>query len=317
MGLFRRAARAGGSEPDEALGFLTVAEADEVRSLVAAAFAQRGREVVIHPDHVEAADGEVFGLWNVAASCHAVGSRKQWRAVVRTHVDALVDTPPDPSELSAAELLDGVVLRVHGLATMPPESLEWLTYARLVAPDLIEVLVLDSPTMVTTLNDGVVAQHDREALQRAGLERLVREPIDVVERLDVDSDVHVDVVSGASVFVASKVLVLPDVLRRVYSERTYPHGVLVALPDRHHLLLHPLDGPAVVLALQAMASMAAEQFATAAGGVSPSVFWWLAGTMRRLSRFDEDGDLAIEVDPVFGDVLSRLTAGHEPPGEGR
>lgn len=301
--------RAVGAEPDDGLPFLTGDEAGDVRRLAADAFARGGREVVIHPDHLQASDGQQYGLWNLAAACKAAGPRRRWAAVVEAHVAALLDPPPEPATLPLQALLAGVVARVQGTGTLPEVARAWLGYATPVAEDLLEVLVYDSPTTVTLLPDEVVARHGLTTLRAAGLANLMREPLGETEHLDVPGGAVVDLVEGESVFTASQVLVLPDVLRRLYGARAFPDGVLVGMPDRHHLLLHAVDGPEVLAALQAMAPLVAQQYSSAPGGVSPSVYWWRDGALTRLSVTDADGRLRVEVSDDFADVLNRLAGG--------
>ena len=76
---------------DKALPFLTVQQADRVRALMREAFAERGLEVTVFDDHLRAADGREFGLWNVASRCHGAGrSESAWRPVISDHVDKLM-----------------------------------------------------------------------------------------------------------------------------------------------------------------------------------------------------------------------------------
>lgn len=176
MGLFVR--REQDSTPDAALPFMTVAEAQEVRRLAAAAFAAAGHEVVIGDDRLTAADGQVYGLWNLAAACKAERTRLTWSKVVKRHVAQLLDVPPGPQDMAVEDVVAHAVLRVYG-------------------------------------------------------------------------------------------------------ERQYPDGVLVAVPDRHHLMLHPIDDASVVPTLKAAAPAVAELSWSSAGRVSPSVSWWRDG------RFDQ------------------------------
>lgn len=302
MGLFRRAAV--DAEPDEALPFLTVDEAAEVRRLAVEAFGGAGVEVVARPDHLEGADGRQYGLWNVAAACRSVGPRRRWRRVVRDHVATLVDLPPSPAELPVDEVLAAAVLRVYSVEHLPPAMLDVLTYGRHLAEDLVELVVHDSPTATALLLDEDVERCGAEVLRAAALENLLAEPF-AHEVLTAVGGARLDVLEGESVFVASKVLVLPSVLDRVRGSRDVPDGVLVAVPDRHHLLLHPVTSADVVPALQAMAGLTADAYASAAGGLSPSVYWWKAGRMTRLSVVGPDG-VRIEVQGEFAEVLERL-----------
>lgn len=304
MGLFGR--KNHDAAPDQAFPFLTVDEAQEVRRLAAQAFAAAGREAVIHADHLTAGDGAVYGLWNVAAACKATGKRRAWPAVVEAHVASLVNAPTGAAEMTVEDVLAHAVLRVYGSDTVPPEARDKLTYVREFADGLLEAVVLDTPTTVMMLLDEDVERCGRTELWAAGLEHLVAEPLGDVEQLNVPGGAVVEVVEGESVYTASKLLVLPDVLRRAYGERVFPDGVLVAMPDRHHLLLHPIDDGSVLPALQAMASMVAEFYASAVGGVSPSVYWWRDGALERLSSFDDEGHLRVDVREAFGEVLNRL-----------
>lgn len=307
MGLFTRRGSAGTA--DEALPFLTVDEASEIRQLTARAFTAAGREVVIHADHLEADDGQVYGLWNVAAGCKAAGARRRWPDVVRAHVTSLLSDPVEPSRLPVDEVLAHAVLRVYGTDSIPPEARLKLTHAREIAEGLVETVVLDTPTSVVTLLDEQVERCGRDALWAAGLEHLVAEPLGEVDRIDLHGGAAVTVIEGESVYTASKLLVLPDVLRRVHGDRAYPDGLLVAMPDRHRLLLHPIDDRDVIPALQGMASMVAHFYASAVGGVSPSVYWWRDGTLERLSAVDRKGGIQVVVGEAFGEVLERLAAG--------
>ncbi|MBX9243494.1 hypothetical protein ICW40_01575 [Actinotalea ferrariae] len=304
MGLFRRSAV--DALPDDALPFLTVDEAAEVRRLAADAFASAGVEVVVHPDHLQDGDGRQFGLWNVAAACKAAGPRRRWRRVVRGHVATLVDLPPNPADLPVEEVLAAAVLRVHAVDQMPPPMRDSLTYGRHVADGLVELVVHDSPKSTMVLLDEDVERCGADALRAAGLEHLLAEPF-TQDVLTAAGGARIDVLEGESVFVASKVLVLPHVLDRVHGRRHFPDGVLVALPDRHHLLLHPVTSGDVVPALQAMAGLTADAYAKAAGGLSPSVYWWQEGRMTRLSVVGPDG-VRIEVQDAFAEVLERLAA---------
>lgn len=304
MGLFRRGPKA--DAPDESFPFLTVDEAVEVRRLAAAEFARAGREVVIHSDHLEGAGGRQFGLWNLAAACKAAGRRGRWAEVVTAHVASILQAPPSPADLPVEEVLAHAVLRVYAADLLPPEVLAKMTYATEFVEGLVEALVYDSPNVVSMLLDVEVERCGATALRAAGLEHLVAEPLGGLESLKVGPGVIVDLIEGESVFTASKLLVLPEVLRRVYGDRDFPHGVLVALPDRHHLLIHPITGPQVIPALQAMASLVATQYASAVGGVSPSVYWWNAGRMERLSSIGEDSRIRIDVREDLAEVLNNV-----------
>lgn len=303
MGWFSRKAQTA----DDTFPFLSRDDADHLRRVAADAFAAAGRPMVVHDDRLEGADGAVFGLWNLAALCHDAGRRSQWPAIAARHVEQVLHLP-DPSALADDGLLDIVMLRVVPTDQIPPEHRGRFEHAVDVAEGLLQVLVADYPTTVATLNDTDVDRVGRERMLAAGRARLVAEPVEH-ESVDLGGGVRLETFGGESVYVASKVLVLDEVLRGLHGERSYPHGVLVAVPDRQTLVLHvPVDA-GVMTALQTMAGSAARMWSTAPGGVSPSVYWWRDGTLTRISRVDEGGGVAVEVHPELGEVLERLAAG--------
>jgi len=302
MGLFSRRSAA----PDQALPFLSVGEAATVRRLMVEEFATAGLTAETFDDHLRTDDGREWGLWNVAASCHAEPSQRTWPEVVRRHVASLLTPAPSPEDLSDDELLAGAVLRVYGEEVLMPQSRAELSYARELAEGLVEAIVLDSPTSVMLLLDPTVERVGVDRLRAAGLEHLMAEPWGDVERLTTRGGATLALLEGDSVFTASRVLVMADTLRRVFGEREYPDGVLVALPDRHHLWLHPIDDAMAVPALQTMAGLTAQTFASAVGGVSPAVFWWRDGTLTRVSVLDPEGGVTVSVGPELTEVLNRI-----------
>ena len=302
MGWFSRKART----TDDAFPFLSRDDADHLRRVAADAFARAGRRVTVHDDHLEGEDGAVFGLWNLAATCHEAGRRSAWPAIADRHVDQVVNLP-DPAALTDEALLDVVMLRAVAPDQIPPEHRERFRHAVDVADGLLQILVADFPATVATLSDEDVDRVGRERMLAAGRARLVAEPVEHVS-VDLDGGARLEMFGGESVYVASKVLVLEELLRGLHGERGYPDGVLVAVPDRQTLVLHvPVDA-GVMTALQTMAGSTARMWATAPGGVSPSVYWWRGGALTRISRVDDDGGVAVDVHPELGDVLDRLAA---------
>ncbi|WP_129336379.1 hypothetical protein [Cellulomonas endophytica] len=309
MALFVR--NTAGGSPDATFRAMTRDEADLVRRLAAEALARAGRRTIVNPDHLAGTDGTLYPLRPVVAACRAAGPRLRWRRVVEREVAALLAPPAGPDELSDEALLAAVSLRVVPRGLVGADlAAEGLAYARPVADDLLEVLVLpgtsDEGPAGPVLRDADVERRGAARLHRAALENLLRDPVDGVTRLRRREEVVL--LSGASPLVASKVLVLRDVLQRVHGERRYPDGVLVAVPDRHDLLLHPVDGPDAREALAVMADLAVRYHASGAGPVSPAVYWWRDDSLRRIAGIGADGSLRLVDDGPFIEVLERVGA---------
>jgi hypothetical protein len=109
-------------------------------------------------------------------------------------------------------------------------------------------------------------------------------------------------VTGQSVYTASLALILPDVLGRLDDAAPGPHGVLACVPAHRQLAVHVIRDMSLLPSLHLMAGFAINLYDSGAGPLSPSVFWWRAGTWKTVSRQGLDG----EVNIVLGEDLRRL-----------
>lgn len=111
MALFKKKAAADDGSLDETLTFLSAAAAGRLRAELAAAFAEQGLEMQVFSDRLVDAEGRVFGVHNVAATCfNDDRGEKAWPEIIRDHVRRIVagmDAPPvleamTPDEIRAA-----------------------------------------------------------------------------------------------------------------------------------------------------------------------------------------------------------------------
>lgn len=305
MPLFRRKRQ---SVPDSELPFLGEEDAQQLRALVREAFAEHGLEVTVHPDYVADAEGRQFGLWNVAAACHNdERGRRAWGEVVRTHVAivlAAMDAPDPFESLTAEDAAARTYARVYEVASMP--GLEDRPHVE-IAPGLVGMLALDLPESVAVYGREEV---DRlggwQRLWEAGLANLRREEVEQHERVDGPDGARFDVVLGESVYTASTALLLPEQLSRLTGASSWEHGWLLALPNRHQLVVHVVQDMTVLGAIQGMARFAHLGYADAPGPLSPHVYWWSGAGYEQLTQEEADGSTAIHVDGRFADVLERL-----------
>jgi hypothetical protein len=307
----------GRHEPDPVYGYLTAAQGARLRSLVRQTFAERGVEVTLLPDRVEAAGGGQYGLTNIAAACNACPA-KEWPAIVTWHVETVLRALAAPSiaELDDDAVLERVFVRVMGISAFP--DLSSLGYRRDLGGDLIELLALDSADSVSLLLDSDVERFGVDALRQAGLVNLLGEPFGSCERIDVGPDAAFNCLLSDSVFTASRLLTMDDVLRRTTGRAEAPYGVLACVPNRHQLAFHVLADAAALPVLPAMARFALDGFGDGVGPVSPFLYWYHGGMLSQLSQLDADGDLRIEVADDFADVLHQLAGSPRdwPPSDG-
>jgi hypothetical protein len=302
--LFNRKRRGPDEPPDETLPELTVSGAQRLRDLVRGSMATSGYEVTVYAGHVEDADGRQFGLGSLARRLADPRiAAKQWPQIIEDHVRRLLASVDGPDEFAVPteDLLGRTYLRLYEASSLPDTG--WWTYGREALPGVLELLALDLPDSVATFNDEQVGKHGHDRLRAAGLANLRREEAD--ERATFDG---VEILVG-SMFMASTILVLRDVILRTTGEAHLPNGVLVAAPFRHQLMYHVPRDAQVIPALNAMAGNAAAGYDTEVGPLTPHVYWWFDGALQQITNRDDAGAIEVRVEGGFGEVLSRLVPG--------
>jgi len=306
---------------DAAFPFLDADRAARLRMLVHRAFAEQGVEVVVYEDHVVDVNGRRFGLANLAAVCYRSDKDKRWPSLVEDHVVTIlraVDAPDPFADATFESVSARTVCRVYDHASLPDPLLH--TYVRELAPGLVEVLALDLPDSVAVFRDEhVEACGGLLALRAVGRVNLAAEPIDQHKILNTPEGAELHAFTGNSMFVASKVLLLEDLLSEVLGIAEAPDGVLVAMPNRHELMLHVLRDATAMPALDILAAYTPATFAETPGPLSPFVYWWRKGTFTQLSHSgvgDTEGEspFRVEIGLELGEVLARLAVIEGPGG---
>ncbi|PCN49674.1 hypothetical protein Csp2054_01670 [Curtobacterium sp. 'Ferrero'] len=282
------------------------------QSLVAAAqrvLAERGVETTIEgpvddPQRValRAADGQVFLLGNLVGTVGGAGPATR-DDVLRRHFDAMLAarSDPDVEDLSPDELRQRVRLRLVADVGSDPAD---LSYARPFAPGVLAVLCVDFPTTVVTLSAGQVRRLP------LGLDELF-----AIGQLNTD-DERVEiaevapgliVAEGESLFTASKAANLPAVVGAL------PHGAVIAVPNRHLLLVAPIRDASSLQAVNALAGALTQVLAdpnrSPGGVVCDRLLFSRNGETSIVSSTDpETGTLRIEVDERFQAALEEVLA---------
>jgi hypothetical protein len=307
MGLFRRGRRGPGSPPDEVLTFMPAEQANRLRALMRESFAEAGLEVTVYADHLVDAAGREFGVGNLARACHNdERGERAWPQIVRDHVGRVLrslDAPSPFETFTPEQVRANTWPRLYEAANLSrPEDFR---YATETAPGLVEVLNLDLPESVAFFTDDNVAQFGPyPVLRAAALANLRTLPVEEYQVLR-DGEVSVHVLTGESLFVATLVLLLPEVLARYGEPVPERHGVLVATPFRHQLAFHPIRDASVLPSLTALARFADAGYTEGVGGISPHVYWWRDGELRQITTQHEDG-IVIEMDDDFAEVLTEV-----------
>ncbi|WP_405795432.1 hypothetical protein [Streptomyces sp. NBC_01506] len=268
---------------DSHLPALTTEQAEFLRELVRQYHARQGDSVTVSGDTVHADPG-TRSLYNLAEQCRRA-EPGAWPQLVTDHFDAL-NNATRSADAGGEDILGRVYLRLMPDDALPADAAESFSYTRPVATGLLEALALDLPDSVRLLHDGDVARVGLEELRSAGRARLVGEPVDHdVARTDSGATVHL--VTGGSMFVASKALVLGDLARTLTGRELPDDGALFTVPSRHFLVFHPLEDHHAVGAINDLASFGLGAYQDNPGPLSPRIYWWHKGTVTCLTHIDE------------------------------
>jgi len=222
--------------------------------------------------------------------------------------DVLGQFPREPPALTAEQLREGTHLRLGMAEAMPADWASSYKYVRHLGGGLMELLVHKEGECVRWLRDEDVALVGLDELVTVGLTNLLAAEPDHVDVLTSEQGpsywIH-----GASGFVASQLLVLPEILRLLPGAQITPdHGVLVAVPTRHDLIVAPVDG-GVVWHLARLMALVTQEFNNGVRPLSPHLYWWCEGRVHRLTEVDRTGVLEPALPEEFLAVTENLWDG--------
>ncbi len=241
-------------------------------------------------------DGARLGLLNAAQLCFAEPV-EQWRRLIADHFQVVIDP-------SVHDAFEPALLRVR-LVPAADTTEGSRTLRGHFAPGIVALLVADLPTVIRTVSSreleevGLTAP---DAWDLAWTQTRRCTPIDE-QRVEELGGAELQVLSGASFFVASTVPYLPDQLGDIGDD-----GALVTVPSRHLLVAHPVRDSTVVAAVQTMLVSARRSFEVGPGSISPELYWWRNGVLTLLPSRLEGGGLVFEPPDDFVSVVERLVS---------
>jgi hypothetical protein len=236
---------------------------------------------VVLGGHVRDDAGATFGLWNMAAACRQEpGGQRAYARILAA------DTLPD-----------------------------WDShhYALALAPGLKEALCLDMPETVVIMNDSQVARCGGASdLRRAGFANLRTLPIEDRKDVRAPDGGHFTVLLGASLYTASRALVLPDLIESLLGPADLPHGVLVGIPNRHQVAVHVIRDKTVLSTLPKMVRFVELGYDDSPGPLSRHLYWWHAGQWEQIAGLYTADSIAIRASSEFRGAIAQVAGPPRP-----
>jgi hypothetical protein len=246
-----------------------------------------------------------LGLSNLSQLCHA-SDRADWSRIIASHFTSLLSMQGRDLDALAADY-DQVkpILRIR---LMPDESMGGVelpqTVTRPVAPGILAVLVFDFPDSTATVDVEHLAGWpvDVDGVFEQALDNQASEPTPMHDEVDANG-AHVTVWYGDSFYVATRALRLAELLPAATTD------ALIAVPNRHTLLVAPIVDAAAVPSMQAIYGMAVQLFRDGPGSISDQPYWWHEGTIVQIPHREDGKNIAVyppdEFVALLEDVLAR------------
>lgn len=283
-------------------------DAQDLTELARVAFAAEGVEVVPDGRGALIGDHRTYGLTNLAALV-AQQPRRHWSRLARRHARGILAAhEADDDPIDTDSVRSQVLLKLRPVSDVG----RGVHYAPEILPGILLLVAIDHPDHVRELfsDDAVDELGGWDEVRDLAVSNLraLPQPQHKVIRADPErEDSIVHLFAADDFFGAARLAILPEVLAHVGVERP-AHGVLLAVPNRHLLLVHPLEGPGVIPAVQLLVRMATAEFQGHTGPLSPQVYYRSAdGEVQQVTSQDEDeGSVAVRVEGPFAEAFDAM-----------
>lgn len=223
-----------------------------------------------------------LGLLNLAQHCHQLPV-ESWGETIRKHFDTLLLGTPKFVEFTDELASDFSRAKEYLKVRVYPSDYAAdlaATVSESVAEDLIMVLVYDLPESVASVHPNHVEKwgvppHD---LFQLGLRNVRAEGLMEPERIDLGEGVYLDQYENPeSFFGASHVLLLHE-----YFDPQPELGLLVSIPHRHGMVVHPIRDSGALISIRALIYLTPRLYEQGPGSITPSIYWYRSGLLTRL-----------------------------------
>lgn len=305
MGFLNFGKKRSAKEFDPDLDDLTVEEADLLRRLFAETWPASEGTITLHGEYAQSSSGGQFGLYNLSRAVK-LEPQQNWPQVVERHISGLLSraSAPAETELSDDEVLSLVKARVVASSYLPESHRAAFTYRRTIANGLEAILMLDFPETTSAIPDAIVSRFDAESLWNTAIAAVSAEPLGEIQTVDAGSGPFA-IATTDSMFTASHVLDVPALLAQA-GVVSAPHGVLFAVPSRHHVAFHVVESVSAIEVAYEMSQFAQMAFGQGVGEVSPDIYHWSEAGYEQVTSMDESGAVTVDGTGAFFSAVNRL-----------
>jgi hypothetical protein len=250
-------------------------------------------------------EGSRLGFVNLAQSCHQI-PRRQWKSAIHEHFDRILKSvgPSDETDALDADFdaaRAALRVRVYSAETEGMER----SVTRPLTDGIVELLVYDLPDSAAGVLRENIAEWNRtdEELFAIGLENIKSGAKIEAIRLPGEGGAELFGIFGDNdIYTASHALFLED-----YLPDDLELGAIVAIPNRHAVLYHPIVDAKAVGALSSIIPAAIGMFEQGPGSISPYVYWWQNGIFQRQpTEITEEGINFNPTEEFIYQVMNRI-----------
>lgn len=263
-----------------------------------------GDEGIIKPSLDAIPYSSTLGLQNLAQICQRA-DRDAWHDLISAHFDSIFEAEGDDNALTVA-MDDFASIRGRLRARIYPVDV--VNHATEVVhrsgPEgTLEVLAIDLPTSVRTVSESEIKTWGVDAsdlflIGRRNLRSMGSLSSNVIQ---LEKGIVVTVYTGDAFYTASHVLLLDD-----YLPQECPHGVLVAVPKRDVMMIHPVRSVGAMEAAVGMLQVVIAMHHDGPGSISPFLYWYIDSEFITLPYELESKSLRFLPPDEFADLMDEL-----------
>jgi hypothetical protein len=211
----------------------------------------------------QAARGGADRLWEAAAGYAAQAARAFGRDAAQA------------AEVARGGRVEEGDLRVRLYTEEALGGMRDSLVTRLLAPGLVETVVVDYPDSIMPLDRGRLGDVPEDGVFGAALAHSIGTEQHYAETADVQG-VPVTHIGGEHRYVSAHV----HVLRRHAAHA--PHGALVSFPLPEYVLVHVIGETHVFAAMETLQDLSGRLFESGDKALSPQLYWWRPGPYEEL-----------------------------------